>query len=333
MTERVWATLLVVAAVAIAPDPGAAEVYRWVDARGTVIYADRPPGPDDVTTPAPVAQPDRAIIAPKAEPARTGPATIDELLELSGVKAQLPGMTSRIAGEFRPRQGQMSPKDQAAIDRIVGRAFRHEKIYALVRDEVRRRLDPAKLEATVAWLRSPVGRKITALEITSSETGAEQKVAAYAAGLKLNPPSGRRLDLVQRLEWVSGNTDVSLDILAAITRSTAKAASAVLPPDRRLRPGQIERQGQEVRARASEAIAREGLVTMLYTYRPLEDEEIEQYVRFEASEAGRWYNAAMRKAVVAAIGAVVERAALELVTAVPPERWAPAAASGPARAR
>jgi len=126
---------------------------------------------------------------------------------------------------------------------------------------------------------------------------------------------------------------VSLDILAAITRSTAKAASAVLPPDRRLRPGQIERQGQEVRARASEAIAREGLVTMLYTYRPLEDEEIEQYVRFEASEAGRWYNAAMRKAVVAAIGAVVERAALELVTAVPPERWAPAAASGPARAR
>lgn len=335
MTERVWAILLVVVAVAVAPDPGAAEVYRWVDARGTVTYADRPPRPDEVATPASVAPPEResAVIAPPVEPLRTGPATIDELLELSGAKAQLPGMTSRIAGEFRPRPGQMSPKDQAAIDRIVGRTFRHEKIYALVRDEVRRRLDRAELEATVAWLRSPVGRKITALEIASSETGAEQKAAAYAASLKLNPPSGRRLELVQRLEWVSGSTDVSLDILAAITRSTAKAMSAVLPPDRRLRPGQIERQGEEVRARASEAIAQQSLVAMLHTYRSLEDEEIEQYVRFEASEAGRWYNVAMRKAVVAAIGGVVEQTALELVRAVPPERWARAAAPGPARAR
>ena len=333
MTERVWALLLVGAAVAVTPDSCAAGVYRWVDPRGTVIYADRPPQPHEVATPVPAPEREIAAIAPQAGPARTGPATIDELLELSGVKAQLPGMTSRIAGEFRPRRGQMSPKDQAAIDRIVGQILRHETIYALVRDEVRRRLDRAKLEATVAWLRSPVGRKITALEIAASETGAEQKVGAYAASLRTNPPLGRRLELVQRLEWVSGSTDVSLDILAAITRSTAKATSAVSPPDRRLRPGQIERQVEEVKARASDAIAREGLVTMLFTYRSLEDEEIEQYVRFEASDAGRWYNAAMRKAVAAAIGRVVERMTLELVRAVPPSRWARAALPAPAMAQ
>ena len=336
MTERVWTLLtMVVMSVTLAVGQGAsaAEVHRWVDARGTVNYTDRPPRPDEVTTLAPAAAPERetAAIAPKAEPARTGPATVDELLELSGVKAQLVGMTGRLAGEFRPRQGQMSQKDAAAVGRIVERTLRHEKIYTLIRDELRRHVDQPKLDTAVAWLRSPLGRKITALEVASSEAGAEQKVAAYAATLRGNPSPARRIELLQRLDWVSGSTEVSLDILVATARSTAKAMSAALPPDRRLRPGQIENQATEVRARAGTLIAQEGLAGMLYTYRSLEDDEIEQYVRFEASEAGRWYNVAVRRALVGAVGGVVERTAMELLRAVPPERWAPTAGPGPAR--
>lgn len=336
MTERVWTLLtMVVMSVTLAVGQGssAAEVHRWVDTRGTVTYSDQPPKPEEAATPAPAAALERetAAIAPRVEPARTGPATIEELLELSGVKAQLVGMTGRLAGEFRPRQGQMSQKDAAAVGRILDQTLRHEKIYALIRDEFRRHVDRGELDAAVGWLRSPLGRKITALEIATSEAGAEQRVAAYATGLRGNPPPARRVELLQRLDWVSGSTEASLDILVATARSTAKAMSAALPPDRRLRPGQIEDRAAEVRARASQVIAQESLVGMLYTYRSLEDEEIEQYVRFEASEAGRWYNVAIRKAVVSAVGDVVERTAMDLMKAVPPERWTtPPAGPGPA---
>ena len=67
-------------------------------------------------------------------------------------------------------------------------------------------------------------------------------------------------------------------------------------------------------------------MSMLYTYQTLNDEELSQYVRFSGSEAGRWYNTAMRKSLVAALGKAVEQTAAELVRAVPLERWARAAA-------
>jgi len=125
------------------------------------------------------------------------------LLELSGLKAQLAGIASRLAGQLQPTQGQMSLKDQTAVDRILARAVSHDKIYALVRDELRRDVDRVRLEATVAWLRSPVARKIAALEVASSEPATEQKIGVYAAGLKANPPPAPRVELLQKLDWIS----------------------------------------------------------------------------------------------------------------------------------
>jgi hypothetical protein len=68
---------------------------------------------------------------------------------------------------------------------------------------------------------------------------------------------------------------------------------------------------------------------MLYTYQTLDDDELAEYVRFSSSDAGRWYNTAMRKALVGSIGKAVEQAAAELVRAVPLERWARAAMPAP----
>jgi hypothetical protein len=52
-------------------------------------------------------------------------------------------------------------------------------------------------------------------------------------------------------------------------------------------------------------------------------------VRFSGTDAGRWYNTAMRKALVGAIGKAVEQTVTELVRAVPLDRWARAAMPAP----
>lgn len=320
MIERRWLVLLVNASLLALPGSSASETYRWMDAHGTVTYADRPPQPAEVAArpPAPTVE---ARPAPPVEAARTGPATVEELLELSGLKAQLVGLASRLTGELRPAQGQMSPEDGAAVDRILRQAIRHEKLYALVRDELRRDLDRAKLETAVAWLRSPVARKITALEVEASQPGTDQRRAAYAAGLKADPPSPRRVELLQRLDWVSGTTEASADVAMTITRSVSRAVAAVSPPEQRLRPGQIENRVAELRARVSASLGQAQLVSMLFTYQSLADEELDAYLRFCSSDAGRWYNARMHKALVSAVDGVVGPTAAELVRAVPPARW------------
>jgi hypothetical protein len=219
----------------------------------------------------------------------------------------------------------MSPADQATIDRILAQTLRHEAVYGALRDAFRPQVDRPSLETTAAWLRTPVARKIVALETAASEPGAEQKVADYAAGLKANPPPARRLELLQRLDWVTGANETSADLVAAIARGLSSAVSAVSPPESRLRPSQIEDRAAQVRARANETLREVRTMSMLYTYQTLHDEELLEYVRFSGTDAGRWYNTAMRKALVGALGKAVEQTATELVRAVPIERWARAA--------
>jgi hypothetical protein len=361
MTDRIAPVLTMLAAIALLPATGGAETYRWIDDQGNVTYSDRPPQPREAGTPEtkpepgpkapeakttdPIAQESKSTEAKALEPPprtrdaratvppapihRSGPTKVDELLELSGVRVQLAGLLNRVAVDLRPPPGQMSAAEMAAIDRILAQSLRHETVYGAVRDAFRPQVDRLNLEATAAWLRTPVARKIVALEIASSEPSADQKVADYAARVKSNPPPARRLELFQRLDWVTGANETSADLVAAIARGLSSAVSAAGPAEARLRPGQIEDRAAQVRARASESLREVRTMSMLYTYRTLEDDELSEYVRFSSSDAGRWYNTAMRKALVAAIGKVVEQTATELVRAVPLERWARAAMPAP----
>jgi hypothetical protein len=260
---------------------------------------------------------------------RSGPTKVDELFELSGVRIQLAGLLSRVATDLRPPPSQMSAADLATIDRILARSLRHETVYRAVRDAFLPQVDRPNLEAAAAWLRTPVARKIVALENASSEPSADQKVAAFAATVKASPPPARRLELLQHLDWVTGANETSADLVAAIARGLASAVSAAGPPETRLRPGQLDERAAQVRARAYESLREVRTMSMLYTYQTLEDDELSEYVRFSGGDAGRWYHTAMRKALVGAIGKVVEQTAVELVRAVPLERWARAAMPTP----
>jgi len=366
MTDRIAVVLLLSVALALAPATIYAGTYHWVDEQGTVTYSDRPPQQEQTRAPAPEASPAPEVKAPDAKPdtrpapeakapdvrpslgaksrdvkafappaaiAKTGPTKVDELLELSGARTQLVGLLSGIAGQLRPARGQMSAKDQAAVDRILRQALRHEAVYALVRDAFLLQVDRTNLEATAAWLRSPLARKIVALEIASSEPGTEQKVAAYAAAIKANPPPEHRVELLQRLDWATAASEISADLAAAVSRGITTAVSAAGPAEQRLRPGQIEDRVAQVRAQASEVLREPHGAATLYTYRELEDDELTAYVLFSGSEAGRWYNTAMRKAMVNALGKAVEQTAAELVRAVPLDRWARAATPAPQQAK
>ena len=287
------------------------------------------PDPAGLDAQSPLRPRDAKATIPPVAPSKTGPTKIDELLELSGARAQLVGLVARVAADLRPQPGQMNAADMATIDRILAQSLRHENVYGAVRDAFLRQGDRPSLEAAAAWLRTPVGRKIIGLEIASSQPGAEQKVAEYTAVVKTNPPAARRLELLQRLDWVTGANETSADLVAAIARGLSAAVSAAGPAESRLRPGQIEDRAAQVRARATETLREVRTMSMLYTYQTLEDDELSEYVRFSGTDAGRWYNTAMRKALVGVIGKAVEQTVTDLVRAVPLERWARAAMPAP----
>jgi hypothetical protein len=259
---------------------------------------------------------------------------VDEILELSGMRPQLPGIARALATEYLPRPGQLSERDAAAVVRVVAGHWAPERLYAALRDDFRRRVDARQVDAMAVWFRAPVGRKVTALEIAASGPEAAPKIAAFAAGLKTSRPPAARLELVQRLDWVTGTSHETTDIALAIAGSIARAAAAAASPERRARAGLVERRVEEMRGQVGATIAEDVMTQMLYVYAPLSDDELRQYVDFLASPAGRAYGRAAHGALLRVVREVADRTAIDVVRAVPLQRWATAQKpAGPAPPR
>jgi hypothetical protein len=341
--------LLLAAAALTAPEPAVAGVYKWVGADGTVTYSDRPQPvpaePPAIETPAAPATP-TSPSTPGVPPAATGSApaprpdpvprpgapaaaTADEVLELSGVKPQLAAAPVKLAPEFRPRRGRLNAEDATALEQILARHFDSARLYAQVRTEFRKRADARKLGEVAEWLRSPLGQKITELEVTAGlEKDAAHRMLAYAPGGRGGPPA-TRVALIERIDWVAGVTDGSLESMLAVARAMALAVNRALPPDERQTSAQIERQIQQLRGQARAKLAQATVMFMLYQYRSLGEDELQQYADFLASDAGRWYSATMSKAMNRTVALAAQRAAGDVIRAIPPQRWSSGAAASP----
>lgn len=343
--RRLLALLGLAAVAALATPAHALEVYRWIEG-ATVVYSDQPPPTGVVLTSLPGRQPLPVVTAPdapradappvEAAPAETaavppppgpdvivraGPATVDEILELSGMRPQLPGLVRALGAEYRPPAGQLSEHDTALIGQVVARHFAPERLYAVIRDDFRRRVDQTGLDAMAVWFRSPIGRRITALEIAASKPEVAPKIEAFAAGLKTSPAPASRLELVQRLDWVTGASHETTELGLSIAGSVARAAAATAPAERRTRAGLVERRVEEMRGQMAALIGQNVLAQMLYVYGPLSDAELKEYVDFLASPPGRAYGRAAQSALLRVVREVADRTALEVLRAVPPQRW------------
>lgn len=323
--------LALVVLVAFAVPTHAGEVYRWVEGE-TVVYSDRPPQDVVVSTAtrAPEALPVVTVGAITMAPMEsadsvvsTAPATVDEILELSGARAQLAGLASQLgAGYLLPRRHQLDARDGARVARIIEQHFAPERFYLAIRDELGRRVEREQLDAMAAWFRSPLGRRVSELESAASKREAAPAAVAFVQRLKTSPAAPARLELVQRLDWVTGLSTDTTDLVLVIARSGARAAATAVAADRRIRTGVVERRVEEMRGEMD--MTSMALTHMLYVYSPLTDAELKAYVDFLASPAGRVYNRISHAALLRAVRDTADRTATEIMRAVPPQRWAAA---------
>jgi hypothetical protein len=304
----------------------AAGLYKVTAPDGTVTYSDRPqPVAPGAAAPAPARPP-----VPNREPTpKTGGATADEVLDLSSVRPQLAATPARVAGEFKPRGARLNAEDTATLEQILARHFDADRLYDQVRAEFKRRADARKLAEVAEWLRSPLGQKITALEVAAGlDADAARRAIAFGPGGR-GGPSPARVALVERIDWAAGITDGSLESMLAVARAMALAMNRAVPPDERQTSAQIERQIQQLRGQARARLAQSTVAFMLYQYRSLDDDELQQYTDFLGSDAGRWYMATMSKAMNRTLAVAAQRAASDVIRAIPPPRWSGGAAASP----
>lgn len=302
--------------VTLGPAPAPAQqIYRWVDAHGNVRYSGFPP-PSGAATEAPAALPGPAA-RPGLEPVREKPATADEMLALSGLRARLPRLVREVVADLADSQAQLTEPERGTVRSVAERAFDPTRVYALLRDEYERRSPPERRPGAAAWFRSPAGRRIVETLLESTGEADAAALAAFGAALRQRPPTPARLELIERLDWVTGSSELSADLVFAVQRGLALGLTRRLPREQRLRPGPLDAEAQERRPAVVTAVRAAVRDRLLYVLRDLTDEDIRQCIEFEGSPDGRAHNRALNRGLLHAFAVTAERAGTDLARALP----------------
>jgi Domain of unknown function (DUF4124) len=276
-----------------------AKTYRWVNDQGVVTYSDQPPQvrPGD----------------------NERDALIAEALEISGTRKALETIPAQIRAQYDARQTPIKAEDKARVFRILSDAFRPDVLYGAVRAAFRANYEPQRMSLVMTQLRSPLFRKIAALELAAGEPGARQDLERFALSLQSDIPPPARVALVQRHEAAMRSAELQIEMAVVAFHAVGRSLEPVLSPAQRPTGREMDAAERKLRGQ-QDALTRAALVRWLYTYRSLTNEELATYVEFGESDPGRWFTAVQRKGLLDAMRAAMDSAARQMAGAFPAKR-------------
>ena len=215
-----------------------------------------------------------------------------EIWELSGLQKQVAQLDDlSVAGLNEQYQaGRMPPQVYEYLVPLLKDAYQADRIKRQLLARFNKSLEPSCIEAVLSWLRSPLGRKVTKLEEAASTPEGVRQMTMYAAMIQSDPPPQERLRLVERLDEAIKATDLMLDMATITVNETMNGVIAAMPQQLDMDPATLSRYLKTHRAEMREQFQKAVMNTFLYTYQPLSNGELEEYVAFAESEHGRRYH-------------------------------------------
>jgi hypothetical protein len=194
------------------------------------------------------------ITAEAADRARVPP-QVAELLTLSGVERQLAQLPESVADGFNATAGRFSAETAERIRVILKDAYRRDAIYPVLTSAMTERYDARQARAAVQVLRTPLFRRLQALEDDLVGREGEARIRAFSEQLPDRPPGVERHVLVRRLDSALGATSAQIEVLTS-TVAAFGAVSAGAPLVRDVRAGHAgaDRGGREESGAAHDAV-------------------------------------------------------------------------------
>ena len=139
---------------------------------------------------------------------------IHEVLEMSGAKEQINYYADVVGSGLPQLQGNLGEqKIREDLLRLIRESYRFDKIYPSVVQVFQSRFNKEHIISVLSWLKSPVGQKMTKLEIEANSTEGIKRIRAFAGEYqKINE---NRKKLLIRFEKASSATDMNIEVVSA----------------------------------------------------------------------------------------------------------------------
>lgn len=194
----------------------------------------------------------------------------------------------------------LSREQIAIVERVYAMTFDAEAYYRDLLGTFRRGMNKANMQGVAQWFGSPAGRKTVQLEVDAQSMDTSQKVSTMAGQIPSAFPSKSRVTAIKKLEK-------AMDLTNTFITLSQSQLESFLPLDK-------EFEGEPMTALLTDLkgsvwiqpLRARMLMSLLYTYKPLSDEELTSFADFAESAPGAWFYQLRKKAVIDAQTRVIE---------------------------
>lgn len=259
--------------------------------------------------------------APAADEARIG-----DLMELSGLTQQIQRLPQAymtfVDQLFAGLERQRHPVSKS-LQRHIRQSFLHALTPERLEPDIRARLVGELPQdttlATLTWLRSDLGKKITAVELNAGSAEKSLELATFVLQLQLERPSPERLQLVRRLEEVVQGSELATEAWETVVVALAPALEAEFAKKPQQGGETFQEQVASVRSNLKSMFQQGRLLEVLFTYRTVTDEELRRYVEFLEGPTGREVTKVVNGALQGAAINAIKNLQPSLLKSVTPE--------------
>ena len=233
---------------------------------------------------------------------------IDRLLKLSGIAAhveQFPELIKQGMREARLTGELISERDLSTLLIRTDDTILPEEIIAEVRAELKQTLTAQDVDRLLAWYRSDLGREITKLEEQAGSPEAFEEMARQAPQLL---DDEERVGFARRVDRIVGATDLTMSIHEYTGIAVFSALTLALRPNTAFEEiRQFREQMAELRPQMREPTERMVIVSFVYTYLPLEAEELDEFERFLNRPGTTRFNQTVVRGLGRGLGLSIDR--------------------------
>lgn len=222
-------------------------------------------------------------------------AALDRLYRLSGMEVQFGALPETMREAFL--QGvAMGPELHIPESRLealgdqVAEFYAAAEFRAAVEEALRQGMSAEAVDQVLAWLESPLGARVTAAEEAAVGPDAYEETQRYAETLETDSVPEARVALLRELDEAVQLTQTSVEIGVHAQLAAALAANAMQPPNSRQEPSELMAQVETIRPLIESMTRQQVLLSLLYTYRDLSEEDLRGYIEFATAPQGNAFN-------------------------------------------
>lgn len=245
---------------------------------------------------------------------------LDALIQRSGLEDQLvhfEAAMQRGITEMHESEPGLKAADLSRMRKAVADAYAPSRLRPALRAELARTISRSEIDAALAWIDSPAGRKLEALEKKAATPEGLARLEA-AARRGIPPLAPARAETLHALIEATRADELAATVLIETAVGIQEGFAAWAPDSSRSMVSQMRQGLESERERMAASLHEQSFVAFALVYAEASDAELAALLGFARSPAGRRYYEITSRAFANTLGQAARRAGSSLVMPAAP---------------